>query len=456
MFLGCLGLTLLLSYCLHTAFFERYYVDHYEKRLLDIFDEIEENIDSSTLTDVISEIDYRQQVDISIIDRNLHTGLRSHNQNNMTEYRLEPEFHSLITEEKERIKTSYLCITTSGLSSAPRLLFIKQLSDGRYCMLSHPWESLESSMDAMTDFHFIMGGLACFVGALCTLFLSGQFTKPIIEISKVTENLSNLDFKQKITYKSRDELGELAQSINVLSRKLEEHQVALKNEIELQKVLSQNMSHELKTPISVMKGYLEGVTHGIVDTEEGRNEYLAIVLEECDRMTCLIDRMLHLSKLTSFQEQGLSMEEISSVILAKNLQGHCGTLLKKENLDLILEVSTVEIWGNQELLVQALGNFVSNGVKYGDSKTLKLKIEEEGGYTLLSVFNSGKVVPENEVERIFNVFYVLDKARSRQMNSHGLGLAVCKTVAELHHGTAFCGSEEGGMWFSLKIPKKMI
>lgn len=453
MFLFTLLISLSISFLLHFMFFQPYYLDQYERRLLLIVDEIEVNLDSEVLSDVIVEIDYSQQVDVIIADSDLRNVVRSNNQHNFTAQRLEQEMHNIITQDRELLKTSHVLITTSGETAPPRLIFIKQLSDGRYCILTHPWEPLENNITAIAEFHYLIGAVACFVGVVMTLFFSRQFTKPIIEISKVTESLSQLDFQQKIAYRSEDELGHLATSINTLSKKLDENRIALKNEVDFQKVLSQNMSHELKTPISVMKGYLEGVVRGFITEEETKQEYLEIVLEECDRMTSLIDRMLHLSKLTSFQERGLEREAFSSTIFSKNLQSHCGGLLQKNQLTLEEEIETVNLFGNQELLVQAMGNFVTNAVKYGDKKTLRLRIRAHENCHLISLYNSGRLVPEEEREKIFNVFYMLDKARSRNLNSHGLGLTVCKTIADLHHGQAFCREEEDGMEFILQIPK---
>lgn len=454
MFLISLLASLLLSYCLHKIFFQSYYLEHYEKRLLDIFTQIQQNIEDEKLGDIIVELDYSHQVDIIIVDENLRYALTSHNQNRIVEQRLEQELHNLITNNQLILDSDHLCIPTSGTNEPPRLVFIKRLDNDKYCILTHPWETLESNISAVTEFHFLIGALASLIGIIMTLIFSRQFTKPIIEISKVTEGLAELDFYQKITYQSKDELGELANSINILAKKLEEHKKALKNEIEFQKVLSQNMSHELKTPISVMKGYLEGITHGIADTEERKNEYLQIVLKECDRMTELIDCMLNLSKLTAFQEQGLGKEEFLAIDFGQYMQEYCEVLLEQHGLVLKKEISNIFILGNQALLVQAIGNFISNAVKYGDKENIKLVIYADDQWTYLSIFNTGNMVPESEYKRIFDVFYMLDKVRGRESNSHGLGLAVSKIIAELHHGVAYCQREEKGMLFTIKLPKK--
>lgn len=453
MFLFSLMTSLVISFILHYAYFRPYYLNHQEKRLLDIYEQVEASLHHSDFYDIIAELDYSKQVDVSIADTNFRNAVRTQSSGGIVEERIQPDLHSVFTKEFELLDSGtalYTSITEDG--AHPRLVMVKKLSNGKFCILSQPWEQIESNMEAVTDFHFLVGGIACLISILTTLFLARRFTKPIIEISTATEGLSKLDFKQKITYQSQDELGQLATSINVLSKRLEEHRDSLKSEIAFQKVLSQNMSHELKTPISVMKGYLEGVLYGVVETQEEQNEYLNVVLSECDRMTVLIDSMLHLSKLTSFQESGLEMNPFTTEELAKKIQEHSSILLEKNEMSLESKVTSGTMYGNFELLVQAVGNFVSNAVKYGDHKRVCLQIEEVKDVYEISLYNSGQILPESEWKQIFGVFYMIDKARSRSSNSHGLGLSVTQTIAQLHRGTVGCCSAEDGMIFTITIP----
>lgn len=452
MFLGTLTLSLIVSFFLQKTLFQPYYYYHYEQNLYNIALEIEENINSPILQNIISDLDYENQVDIMIVDRRLNNPMFSRQQNSNANLSFDPEIHRLVSLNIERLETTYLFSTVDDGSSHKRLMFAQKLSNGSYCIITHPLEPLENNIIAIAEFHFLAGAIACLIGLFSTLIFANNFTKPIIEISNVTERLSHLDFDQNISYQSKDELGELASSINVLSSRLEENKLALKNEIEFQKVLSHNMSHELKTPISVMKGYLEGLKYDIVSSPEERKEYLDIVLDECTRMTQLIDRMLHLSKLTSFQEQGLHKDDFSSEEFIEDINNQCGALLKQHSIELQVDCSTEYFYGNQDLLVQAFSNFVSNAIKYGDHKTISATLTCQDDYQIFSLYNSGSVVSTEDIERVFSIFFMVDKARSRQSNSHGIGLAVTKTVAELHHGTAFCQQTDDGMIFTIKIP----
>lgn len=454
-----LGGSLIISFLLHWLFFSPYYLNHTEKRLLEVFDEVESNLHAENFEEIVAEIDYRQQVGIIIADEHFDYSFFAAILNSATGEKLATELKGLISSQAQTLKDSHICVqldddSLHGEDSLARMVVIKKLSNGYYCILSHPLSTLESSVDAMNHFHLLAMGVAFLLGLLSTFYYAGRFTNPIIEINEATKQMSKLDFQQKISYQSQDELGELASNINILSEKLEENRVALKKEIAFQKVLSQNMSHELKTPISVMKGYLDAIAYGIAAKKNAEDEYIAVVLEECDRMNELIGQMLHLSKLTSVQNADLVKSSFSSQDFAYRIAHQHNGLLSQHNVTYDESVPDLDLWGNQELLAQGLGNFVTNAVKYGDKKRILFTIEETETHHNYCVFNTGQPLPDEECDKVFDVFYMVDKARSREQNSHGLGLSVSKTIAELHNGTVCCTNSHNGITFSFCLPKK--
>lgn len=456
-----LGSSLVLSFLLHWIFFSPYYLNHIEKRLLAVFDEVESHLYEDNFEEIVGEIDYRQQVGIIIADETFEYSFFAAILNSSTGDILATELKNLISSQAQTLKESHISVqlqeeSLSGEDYLARLMVIKRLSNGYYCILSHPLSTLESSMDAMHQFHFMAVAIGFLLGLLSTLFYAGRFTKPIIEISEATKRMSKLDFEQKISYHSQDELGELATNINILSEKLEEHRVALKKEIAFQKVLSQNMSHELKTPISVMKGYLDAIAYGIAAKKNAEDEYIAVVLEECDRMNELIGQMLHLSKLTSVQTEDLVKSTFSSSDFATRISNQHHGLLTQHTVTYKESVPPLDLWGNPDLLAQALGNFVTNAVKYGDKQEILFTISQTQTHHRYSVFNTGPPLPPEECDKVFDVFYMVDKARSREQNSHGLGLSVTKTIAELHNGKVYCENTPLGVTFFLELPKKNV
>ncbi len=453
MFLFALAVAVCASFAIHSIWFRPYYLTLTEERLLSIVALVEEHLGSEDFEAILDEVDLSKQIELIVTDRHLHNVDLSLNQmhpSNMD--RLDRELHNLISEDLELLSQTHLFSTLN--SELPRLVLVKQLSSGKFCILTHPMESLEANLTAMGHFHYLAGIIACLLGVSVTFSFSRRFTRPIIEISKATEAMSRLDFQHKIDYDSQDELGQLARSINILSDKLEANGIALQNEVAFQKVLSQNMSHELKTPISVIKGYLEALSFGVVEDEESKAEYISVVLKECDRMNELISQMLHLSKLNSYQDSILEKDFITPSEFVEQMREQSEGVLLQKNIPLRSEIlCTTPIYAHRDLLIQAFGNFISNGVKYGDGNLLKIIVEDKGDHHRLSLFNSGNSIPEEECKKVFDVFYMVDKVRSRENNSHGLGLSVTKTILELHHGTAGCQPEARGMIFFVTLPK---
>lgn len=455
MFVFSLAVALSVSFIIHTLYLRPYYLKHTEERMLAVVDLVVSHIDDVDLLASLEQIDIAKQVDIIVADQNLRNVNASYNLNRSGEApleRLDREIHSLVSNNHELLETEHIFETVH--SDIPRLILVESLSDGSFCIIIHPLESLESNIEAMGSFHYVTGGIACLLSVCVTFFFSKTFTKPIIQISKVTEAMSQLDFTQKIDYHSQDELGDLAISINRLSEKLEANGTALKNEIAFQKVLSQNMSHELKTPISVIKGYIEALTFGIAEDKETQEEYMSIVLRECDRMNELISQMLHLSKLNSYEGGMLEKELIDPNAFIQRMEAQSAGVRSQKQIPFTSYVQSEQpLLAHPDLLEQGISNYLTNAVKYGDGKEIRMSVVEEETCHRISVFNSGDCLPVSEEKKVFDVFYMVDKVRSRENNSHGLGLSVTKTIAELHQGSAECKGTEGGMIFFIKIPK---
>lgn len=448
--------TVFMSFFIHFTFFEHYYVYQMEKRFLSIYEDVSKGFGDEDFQSLLSAIDRREQVGIVVADSRLRSAIYSHPMAGEGGGQpLERELHSLLNDELEYLRSGeeYICSFIQGDEGPDRLVFAKRLPSGDFCILTNATGVIEGSMEVTSNFHLVAGGIAALVGLMFVLIFSKQVTRPIIAMSEVTEGLSQLDFQQKVDVESRDELGQLGQSINILSQRLEEHREALKKEIAFQKVLSQNMSHELKTPISVMKGYLEALSYGVASTKEEEEEYFQVIIEECDRMTQVIDMMLHLSKLTTFQENGIEKEYFSAQEFQERVLGQSRNLLLQHQVASRSLCEDVEIYGNEDLLLQAYGNFVTNAVKYGDHKVIISSITTVGEMLVLKLYNSGLQLSQAECEKVFDVFYMVDKVRGREANSHGLGLSVTKTIAELHGGEVGCEPEEEGMSFFLKIPR---
>lgn len=459
LFLLAIFLTISASFSIHFMFFRPYFLSYTETRLLSVYEEVERNLGKENFQEMVSELDFRMQVGIIIADKNFNNLFFSHSLTEETKQMLKYELELFVETYQSDLTYSHICqelyeTDLGGEEQLERMVFIKELPNGLYCILSHPLETLEGSMLAVNQFHVFAGLFACCFGICATVFFSKKFTKPILAINRATEKMTQLDFNQKIDYNSQDELGELSNNINILSTTIIDYKTTLEKEIQFQKILSQNMSHELKTPISVIQGYNQGISSGMAAKKGKVEKYHNVIFHECEQMTFLIDQMLGLSKLSSTLVESLEKSTFSSGEFADKIKLQHRNLMEQNNITFTQDIDDFLLWGNLDLLLQGFGNFVTNAVKYGDGKEIIIKIKKIDNFQVYSLFNTGSPIPESELKHIFSVFYMVDKARSREKNSHGLGLSVCHSIAELHKGSVYCENAENGVIFHLKIPNK--
>jgi len=255
---------------------------------------------------------------------------------------------------------------------------------------------------------------------------------------------------------SNDEIGLLAKSINNISDKLKVSIEALKGDIEFQKGLARNISHELKTPIGVIKGYAEGLLFGVADNKEMKDNYCRVIVDECDRMDSLVKELLDLSAL----ESGNSTVKRDSIFdlsaLIESVTKRLTPIFIEEGITCHTECDDgIELEGDFELLERALTNIVMNGVKYNnENRYIKLVARTVDDVVLISVYNTGEAIPHEELSKIWDVFYKVDKSRQRKFGGHGLGLSIVKSIILLHKGEVTAKNSIGGVEFILKLPLK--
>jgi two-component system, OmpR family, phosphate regulon sensor histidine kinase PhoR len=217
-----------------------------------------------------------------------------------------------------------------------------------------------------------------------------------------------------------------------------------------------NVSHELKTPITSLKGFAETLLDGAGENQEFRNKFLTIILNESDRLQALIQDLLDLSK----SEQGfhLDVQKVNLEDLVKETIEILLPKAEKKNITLSLSVSGNPMMdGDAPRLKQIIINLVSNSLNYTPADgSVSVNVEEKNEHVKLTVKDTGIGIKESEIPRIFERFYRVDKARSRNSGGTGLGLAIVKHLVEAHHGTIKVESKIGeGSQFNIRFPKKL-
>lgn len=257
-----------------------------------------------------------------------------------------------------------------------------------------------------------------------------------------------------MNFDSKDEIGKLGESINKISEKLCTSIDELKEDVERRKQLVRNMSHELKTPIGIIKGYAEGLKFGVADDKEKMHKYCSVLVEECDRMDKLILELLN----HSMMEVGMVKLNITSFDIHEfivKIAERFKPIFIEKNIKFDLKcIDNYIISADCDMLEKAVNNFITNAIDHVEGRNfIQLTVKEEDKGIKISVFNTGNHIQEKDLEKIWDVYYKVDKARSRKYGGHGLGLAIVKLIVQLHGGSTKVENINDGVIFSLEIPK---
>ena len=274
-----------------------------------------------------------------------------------------------------------------------------------------------------------------------------RITRPLKYMSIAAKSIANGDFSKRIPVMSNDEIGELSVLFNRMTDSLARSERTSKSFVA-------NVSHELKTPMTTISGFIDGIIDGTIDSSK-QSYYLGIVSEEVKRLSRLVQSMLSLSRLESgdniLKQNSFRLSEtILSVVISME-QKISEADIEIKGLDTLTENV---ICGDRDLLHQVIYNLTDNAVKFtpagGYIDFSLLRVNENIEFVIK---NSGQGIPEKDIPHIFEKFYKSDKSRSNHKNSLGLGLYICKTVAELHNGSIKAESVEGEYTqFTLTLP----
>lgn len=322
--------------------------------------------------------------------------------------------------------------------------------------LTIPVGSIKESIDLFNKVLILVSLVIILIGSVAIYIISNNLTKPLLQLSEISKKMSRLEFENKYEGKSEDEIGILGNSMNELSFKLEKAIKELKNaNIQLKADLEKkehldlmrqefvaNVSHELKTPIALIQGYAEGLeTDGIVDSKDKRDYYVSVIKDETEKMNNMVHQLLDLSAL----ERGLSELDITRINLYEIVNGVCQSFelkFKEKGIELAINIpDDVFIWADGYKTEEVLKNYLSNAINHiDDNKIINIFTKTNSVNTIrLSVFNTGVQLPAEEMDRIWEKFYKVDKAHTRSYGGTGLGLSIVKAIAEQHN--TICGCE---------------
>ena len=479
-FAGIFGLlmvgTILFCWFINNTFLERYYMKDKQKALLETYQVLnrasnEDKIGTDEFDIEFQKICGRYNVSFILLDaksKTLKTSTPDYSTlsrkllNNLFEQNYEDNDRLLQKGEKYEIQ-----IATDDRINTDFLEMWGVLDNGNLFLLRCPLESIRESVNLANRFLAYVGFGAAIVSAVIVLIISGKITKPIKELTEISERMIHLDFEAKYTGKSKTEIALLGQNINELSCTLEQtiselksannelqRDIEKKNKIdEMRKEFLSNVSHELKTPIALIQGYAEGLKEGISDDEESRDFYCEVIMDEASKMNNMVKKLLTLNQL-EFGNDNVTMERFDIVSLIKNYLQSAEILCRQKDVKVIMkEYQPIYVWADEFMVEEVFGNYFSNAMNHvADDKVIDVKLLVKEKTVRISVFNTGEPIPEESISHIWEKFYKVDKARTREYGGSGVGLSIVKAIMDALNREYGVENYNNGVefWFELE------
>lgn len=477
--LGVAAGTVLLCWLLNTVFLERYYVSDKQEMLVESFLTIDEAVREGRLGD--SEFDVK--FDNLCANGNLTVMIISPNRTivrssvNDTQQML-VEFLDIIFGEREN-EVTVLAEQENYVLQRQRdtrldseyLVLYGTLSDGNMILMRTALESIRESVKVSNEFLAYIAAASVVVGAVTAFFASGRITMPILELTDISKRMTELDFEAKyVSKRRRNEIDELGEHMNELSKTLERTISELKSannqllvDIEkktqiddMRREFLSNVSHELKTPLALIQGYAEGLRESVNEDAQSRDFYCEVIMDEADKMNRMVKKLLTLNQLESGNET-ISIEHFDLTELIAGVVDAAGILLQQRGLAVTeCPCKPLFVWADEFMVEEVVTNYLSNAIHYaGAPGQIAIRYEERGDCVRVCVFNTGSHIPEGDIDKIWNKFYKVDKARTREYGGSGIGLSIVKAIMESHHRDCGARNCENGVefWFELDMGK---
>ncbi len=346
------------------------------------------------------------------------------------------------------------------------------LDDNNIVFIRTSFENIEESVAISSRFLGILGAIVIVIGSCLMFIFSTRFTKPINDLSEISDQMAMLNFEKKYSGKRNDEIGRLGNSINALSEKLESTITELKSaNIELLKDIKDkteidemrreflsNVSHELKTPLAIVMGYAEGLKENVESDSDERDYYCDVIIDEAAKMDKLVKKLLSLNEI-EFGENKIDMSRFDIVELCRSVASSFTILAKEKNVSVEIErTEPIYVWADENLIEEVVVNYLSNAMNHvDDHRIIRIGFSESSeGVVRVSVFNSGEPIADDDLEKIWIKFYKIDKARTREYGGNGIGLSIVKAIIDQHKRDCGVLNRDGGVefWFELDSKKE--
>ena len=321
-------------------------------------------------------------------------------------------------------------------------------------------QPVDEAVQMLGDYYIYLIVFVLLLVVLASFYYSKKIAKPLLQINDSTNKIANLDFSETIPITSKDEIGTLSHNINTLSKTLHSYINQLQQDIEKEKQLENTrkefisgVSHELKTPLSIMKSCISILEDGVASNK--KDYYFKAMTKEVDKMDMLIVDMLELAKF----ESGTYKMKMEVFYIDQVIEYICEQLaidITNKNIHVHKQLSNSMVVANQHRIEQVLTNFITNAIRYTpEHKSILISAIEENERVKVCVENEGTHISEEHLEKIWDRFYRGDTSRQRSKGGTGLGLAISKNILELHDAEYGVLNTEDGVLFFFYLNKKV-
>lgn len=306
-------------------------------------------------------------------------------------------------------------------------------------------QGIDAAMRALLGTLFIAIPLTLLIAGGGGVFLAGRVLRPVGQIASAARDIEESDLSRRIEVHTKDELGSLANTLNDMIERLE-------TAFERQRQFTGDASHELRTPLAV----IEAESTLAISRERSAADYrrsLATVAQEAEHMSAIIDHLLALARADAGRET-MSFGEVELSSLLNDLCAEARTRSAEHHLSFDAHIAEgVSMSGDSAMLTLLFHNLIENAIRYTpEGGSISVSLTREGEDVAVRVADTGIGIPKQDLPHIFDRFYRVDKARSRAEGGSGLGLSICKQIAELHGGNISVKSEAGrGSTFVVKL-----
>ncbi len=278
---------------------------------------------------------------------------------------------------------------------------------------------------------------AAAISLLAVYMITYQQVRPLRQMAHTVARFAAGDYGARVRYKSSNEVGQLAQAFNEMAE-------AIAASEKMHRSFIANVSHELKTPMQTISGFIDGILDGTIPPDR-QSQYLRIVSTETKRLARLVRSMLALSRIDSGEMKlNISKFNITDTVFTTLLSFEQKIEEKRIEILGMEDLHQMYVKGDQDLIHQVVYNLVENAVKFtNEDGYIKIKIRQRANDMYVTIRNSGMGIPSTDLTHIFDRFYKTDKSRSQDKTGVGLGLYIVKTIVTLHGGKIEARSEEG-------------